>query len=84
MFLAKFKANLLLPSLLPPGSFPLFSQEMEMLFCFIFLNNKFRKLDPRLCVCVCERDKGEKGGGGEKEKQGRWRRRKEKRESDRI
>lgn len=72
--MTNFKANLLLPTLVPPRSFPLFfSPEMEMLFCFV--GNTFRKSDP--FVYVRERERGKRGQGEKRRK--RRRKKKEKR-----
>lgn len=64
--MTNFKTNLLLPTLVPPRSFPLFfSPEMEMLFCFV--GNTFRKSDP--FVYVREREREERAGREKKKEE---------------
>lgn len=75
--MTNFKANLLLPTLVPPRSFPLFfSPEMEMLFCFV--GNTFRKSDPFVYVREREgregRERKEERGGGRRRRRERGRR----------
>ena len=76
--MTNFKANLLLPTLVPPRSFPLFFPQRWKCYSALWVIHSENQMCVFVGLCMCERER-ERGERGQGEKRKRRRKKKEKR-----